>query len=310
MRPPSPRREARPIPSARPVPPPPDPGEFEEPEDQPLRRGWSGAARIILGLAVIVVLVAAAIFAYLEWGGSGGVIQSGRSPATQASKETSEGRPKISDRIGGAQQQQDSAARPARNAGAAVAQRAVLYEQQTDPQERKQYVGSVIWRTERSSPGPGQPADLAVKAEVEIPERHMRMNFTVRRNLEESLPASHTIEILFSTPADFQPGGIGDVPTVLMEDTDQKSGSPLTGLRVKVTNGFFLIGLSSVESDLKRNVQLLKERPWLHIRMVYSNGQRALLAIEKGVPGDRVFEEALNAWAQNPPQQTADTGTH
>ena len=102
-----------------------------------------------------MVLVAAAIFAYLEWGGSGGVIQSGRSPATQASKETPEGRPKISDRIGGAQQ--DSAARPARNAGAAVAQRAVLYEQQTDPQERKQYVGSVIWRTERSSPDPVSP---------------------------------------------------------------------------------------------------------------------------------------------------------
>jgi hypothetical protein len=301
MRPPPPRREPRPLPSARPVPPPLDLGEFEEAQDQPLRRGWSGAARIILGLAVIVVLVAAGIFAYLEWG-SGGVLQSGRGPGTQASKETPQGRPKISDRIGGGQQQ-DSAARPARNAGAAVAQRAVLYEQQADPQERKQYVGSVIWRTETSSPGPGQPADIAVKAEVEIPERHVRMNFTIRRNLEESLPASHTIEILFSTPADFQPGGINDVPNVLMEDTEQKSGAPLTGLRVKVTNGFFLVGLSSVESDVKRNVQLLKERPWLHIRMVYNNGQRALLAIEKGVPGDRVFEEALNAWGQNPPQQ-------
>ena len=47
-----------------------------------------------------------------------------------------------------------------------------------NPQERKQYVGSVIWRTEKSSPGPGQPADVTVKAEVEIPERNMRMSFT------------------------------------------------------------------------------------------------------------------------------------
>ncbi len=130
----------------------------------------------------------------------------------------------------------------------------------------------------------------------------MRMSFTVRRNLDESLPASHTIEILFSTPPDFQPGGIADVPSVLMEDTEQRSGTPLTGLRVKVTSGFFLIGLSSVESDIRRNVQLLKERAWLHIRISYNNGQRALLAIEKGVPGDRVFEEALNAWGQTPPQ--------
>jgi hypothetical protein len=301
LAPSSPRAEPRAGRLARPAPPPPDPEEFDEPEEQPLRRGRGGAARKIIALAVVVVLGAAAFFAYLEWGGgTTGVIQSGRSPATQASKEAP--RPKISDRIGGAQQQ-DQAARTARDTGAAVAQRAVLYEQQADPQERKQYVGSVIWRTETTSPGPGQPADVAVRAEVEIPERHMRMNFIVRRNLDESLPASHTIEVLFSTPADFQPGGVADVPAVLMEDNDQRSGAPLTGLRVKVSSGFFLVGLSSVEHDLKRNVQLLKERPWVHIRMAYNNGQRALLAIEKGVPGDRVFEEALNTWGQSPPPQ-------
>ena len=166
-----------------------------------------------------------------------------------------------------------------------MAQRVVLYEQQTNPQERKQYVGSVIWRTEMTSPGPGQPPDIAVKAEVEIPERHMRMSFTVRRNLDQSLPASHTIEILFSTPADFEPGGIADVPGVLMENTEQTRGAPLAGLRVKVTNGFFLVGLSSVESEMRRNVQMLKERPWLHVRMAYNNGQLALMAIEKGPPG-------------------------
>lgn len=294
-----PRSEPRAGRGARPVPPPPDPEEFEEPEEHPLRRGWGGAARKMIALAVVVVLAAAAFFAYLEWGGgTTGVIQSGRSPATQASKEAP--RPKISDRIGGAQQ--DSAARTARDAGAAVAQRAVLYEQQADPQERKQYVGSVIWRTETTSPGPGQPADVAVKAEVEIPERHIRLNLTLRRNRDESLPASHTIEILFSTPSDFQPGGIADVPAVVMEDNEQRSGAPLTGLRVKVTSGFFLVGLSSVEQDVRRNVQLMQERPWLHIRMAYNNGQRALLAIEKGVPGDRVFEEAMNAWGQSPPQ--------
>ncbi|HET7679747.1 MAG TPA: hypothetical protein VFK79_06385 [Xanthobacteraceae bacterium] len=305
--PPSPSRpEPRAGARARPVPPPPAPDEFEEPQSQPrrqpLRPRLGGGARRIIGFAVVLVLAAAAFFAYREWGGSiAGMIQSARSPAVQASKEAPQARPKISDRIGGAQQ---DSARPARNAGAAVAQRAVLYEQQADPQERKQYVGSVIWRTETSSPGPGQPADLAVKAEVEIPERHMRMSFTMRRNLDQSLPASHTIEILFSTPADFQPGGIADVPGVLMEDTEQRSGTPLTGLRVKVTSGFFLVGLSSVENDVRRNVQLLKERAWLHLRMAYNNGQRALLAIEKGVPGDRVFEEALNAWGQTPPPQS------
>jgi hypothetical protein len=152
------------------------------------------------------------------------------------------------------------------------------------------------------SPGPGQPPDLAVKAEVEIPERHMRMSMTIRRNLDQSLPASHTIEILFSTPPDFPQGGVADIAGVLMEEADQSRGIQLAGMRVKVTNGFFLVGLSSVDTDVKRNVLLLKDRPWMHIRIAYTNGQRAVLAIEKGVPGDRVIEEALNAWSQ-PPQQ-------
>ena len=288
-------------PPAQEIPPPPRPAPdgFEESQKRPLRPPSGGNARKIIALAVVLLLLAAAaLFAYYQWGGSATTSQSARSPATSAPKEASQARPKISDRIGGAQQ---DSGRPARDTGAAVAQRAVLYEQQANPQERNQYVGSVIWRTEKSSPGPGQPADVTIKAEVEIPERNMRMSFTLRRNLDQSLPASHTIEILFSTPADFQPGGIADVPNVLMEDTEQRSGAPLTGLRVKVTSGFFLLGLSSVESDVRRNVQLLKERPWMHIRLAYNNGQRALLAIEKGVPGDRAFEEALNAWGQNPP---------
>jgi hypothetical protein len=284
----------------RPVPRP-HPEDFEEPGEQRLRPGFGGGARKFAALAIILALAVLAFFVYREWGTVSGLFQSARTPVTQASKDAPQARPKISDRIGGAQQ--DTGARPSAGSAAAVAQRVVLYEQQANTQERKQYVGSVIWRTETASPGPGQPPDVAVKAEVEIPERHIRMSFTVRRNLEQSLPASHTIEVLFSTPADFPPGGIADVPGVLMEDNEQRGGAPLTGLRVKVTNGFFLIGLSSVESDVRRNVQLLKERAWLHMPVVYNNGQRALLAMEKGVPGDRVFEEALNAWAQSLPQR-------
>ena len=84
-----------------------------------------------------------------------------------------------------------------------------------------------------------------------------------------------------------------------MEDNEQfKAARRLPGSRVKVTNGFFLVGLSPAESDLRRNVQLFKERPWVNLRIAYKNGQRAVLAIEKGVPGDRAVEEALNAWGR------------
>ena len=65
-----------------------------------------------------------------------------------------------------------------------------------------------------------------------------------------------------------------------------------------MTNGFFLIGLSAVEADQQRNIQLLKERAWFDIPMVYNNNRRAILAIEKGTPGERAFAEAFAAWKQ------------
>jgi hypothetical protein len=76
-----------------------------------------------------------------------------------------------------------------------------------------------------------------------------------------------------------------------MKQAEQARGTPLSGLAVKVTNGFFLIGLSAVDTDVRHNVQLLKERSWFDIPTVYANGGRATLAMEKGAPGDHAFAE-------------------
>jgi hypothetical protein len=262
--------------------------DFEEPRRSVrVGGGFGGMGRKLIVAGLVLVLGIAAVFAYRERASIAGVFQSWRDPATQVSRDTSQARPKISDRIGG---QQDSSARPG-SPVAPVAQRVVLYEQPPNVPDRKQYIGSVIWRAETVSPGPGLPPDLAIKADVEIPERNLRMSFTLRRNTEQTLPASHTIEVLFSTPPDFPLGAVTDVPGILMDQAEQSRGTPLTGLRVKVAEGFFLIGLSAVESDVRRNVELLKERSWLH-------GVRALMALEKGVPGDRVFNDAFTAWKQ------------
>jgi hypothetical protein len=37
---------------------------------------------------------------------------------------------------------------------------------------------------------------------------------------------------------------------------------------------------------LQRNEQLLKDLSWFNIPIVYANGGRAVLAMEKGLPGD------------------------
>src|SRR4029077_3321391 len=108
--------------------------------------------------------------------------------------------------------------------------------------------------------------------DVTVPERHMILTWSLRRNTDQALPASHTIEIMFNLPADFAGGGIANVPGGLMKESEQARGVPLAGLAVKVTNGFFLIGLSAVDADVQRNLQLLRDRPWFDIPIVYNNG--------------------------------------
>ena len=185
---------------------------------------------------------------------------------------------------------------PSSQAGPAVAQRVVLYQEDPNNPQGKQFVGSAVWRTETVSPGTGLAPELEVRADIEIPEQHMTITWTLRRNTDQALPASHTIEIMFNLPSDFPGGGVANVPGVLMKESEQARGTPLAGLAVKVTNGFFLIGLSAVDADLQRNVQLLKSRPWFDIPIVYNNGGRAILALEKGPPGDRAFADAFAAW--------------
>jgi hypothetical protein len=99
---------------------------------------------------------------------------------------------------------------------------------------------------------------------------------------------------MFNLPPDFPSGGIANVPGVGMRESEQARGQPLAGLAVKVINGYFLIGLSA--ADVQQNMQLLKQRPWFGIPIIYNNGGRASLALEKGPSGDRAFADAFAAW--------------
>ena len=267
-----------------------DNSDEEQPEDDGPKRSIGGLVKALI--AVVLVLG----IGWVAWSQRGLVTEmlqsrSGSKPDVAADSKTGQPagtRPKISDRLGS----------PDAQSGPAVAQRVVLYEEEPNDPQGKRYVGSAIWRTETVSPGPGRPPELAIRADVEIPERKLNMSFSIRRNTDQTLPASHTIEVMFNLPPDFPAGGISNVPGVLMKQAEQTRGTPLAGLAVKVTNNFFLIGLSAVESDQARNIQLLKERAWFDIPIVYNNNRRAILAIEKGTPGERAFQEAFAAWKQ------------
>jgi hypothetical protein len=274
------------------------------------RRSIGEYVRIALTLLILAGLGGVIVW---QWPNMASLYRSARTsaPATQVADDSQPSKSrstKVPDRLdqsGGAptaatQSQPTLAAAPSGAAatGAAVAQKVVLYEEDPNDPQGKRFVGSAIWRTERVSPGPGQPEEVAIRADVEIPDRKLTMTWSLRRNTDQSLPASHTVEIMFRLPQDFPPGSVTNVPGILMKQTEQTRGSPLAGHAVKVTDSYYLIGLSSFDADRENNMRMLKERGWFDIPVVYSNKRRAILAVEKGTPGDRAFAEAFAAWRQ------------
>jgi hypothetical protein len=276
------------------VPQPPVPRPRLAQDREPKKRVGAGAAfpfKSAIAIGVVLIFVGAAIL----WGKSVVTTISGlfkpSAPVVEAPKDASTplSKPKIPDRVG-----QPSST----DQVAPVAQRVVLYDEDASDPKGKPYVGSVVWRTEPIKPAAGQKPDIAVRADIDIPDRKFKMTMSFRRNTDASLPASHTAELTFVLPPDFAGGGVSNVPGIFMKVNEQARGTPLSALAVKVTDGFFLVGLSNVDADRARNLQLLKERSWFDIPLVYVNGKRAIIAIEKGAPGERAFADAFAAWGE------------
>jgi hypothetical protein len=276
---------------SRPVPPrmrQAPPAEVER-ETAP-RRSYADLIRIAIAVAIVGGIGGLLLW---QWPNMVAIYSMLTAPSAEVVKDNPPpaSKPKITDRIepgGKPIQQQDAAA--------TVAQKVVLYEEDPNDPQGKRAVGNVIWRTDTISPGTGKPPELAVRADIEIPERKISMTWTLRRDTDPSRSTSHTIEIMFKLPPDFPSGGIFNVPGIWMKQAEQTQGTALAGLAVKVTTGYFLIGLSAAPTDKERNIQLLKERPWFDIPIVYTNNRRAILAMEKGIPGERAFAQAFASW--------------
>jgi hypothetical protein len=280
-----------------PLMPPPQPqrSRLSQDRDRGPKKRTRAAAVFPFKSAIAIGLVLILVGAGILWGksvvsGVGGLFKSSPS-VVEAPKDPSapQSKPKIADRVG-----QPSSSETV----APVAQRVVLYDEDPGDPKGKQYVGSVIWRTEPIKATGNAKPDVAVRADIDIPDRKFKMTMSFRRNTDSSLPASHTAELTFILPQDFSGGGVGNVPGILMKSNEQARGTPLAGLAVKVTDGFFLVGLSNVDADRARNLQLLKERSWFDVPLVYVNQRRAIIAIEKGAPGERAFNDAFAAWGE------------
>jgi hypothetical protein len=106
------------------------------------------------------------------------------------------------------------------------------------------------------------------------------------------------LELNFALPAEVGGGAVQNVPGIMVKDSEEARGALIAGMSVRVAAGYFLIGLSS--NDVGSNQTLLKEGRWLDIPIVYEDGRRAILAIEKGSAGERAFGEVFATWSTSP----------
>lgn len=187
------------------------------------------------------------------------------------------------------------AANPA-PAQVAVGQRAIFYEERTNVAQGSAEPGSIVWSEVQESPGGDAPPEPAIRAEATIPGKNIQLRMTIRRNGDKTLPASHIIEMIFLTPDGFEGGGIDNVLRVALKSSEQDAGNPLVGIPAKIADGFFLVALNDSQNEITANLNLLKRQGWIDIPIVYKNGRRALFTMEKGIPGEKVFNDAIAAW--------------
>ena len=218
---------------------------------------------------------------------------------------------KFGDRIGGdAVPSPRSAARPEggtppraaaspTDPGIAVAQRAELIEEATGAEggQPTSSPGRVTWRLDTVNGEQGQPLQNAVVATITVPNAGLTLVMSIQRNLDSTLPASHTVSLAFSQAPGTEPVRVvQDVGLLQAKDEQSARGSPLSGLPVRVRDNLFLIGLSSLQNDVERNTDLLLHKNWFDVALRYTSGRRAVLTFEKGSAGSQVMQSAFDAW--------------
>lgn len=175
-------------------------------------------------------------------------------------------------------------------------QRSILYEEGEEAGGAGTAAqGAVVWSVEEETDLDGR-AQAVLSASVEIPERDVKVDIRIKPNDDTSLPASHLVEIKYEFPETFAAGDVVNVPGLVMKPTEEARGDALIGASVKVSPGFFWIALSSLPNEQQRNLALLRERGWIDIPMLYENGKRGILTLEKGSDGEEAVEKAVSAW--------------
>lgn len=174
-------------------------------------------------------------------------------------------------------------------------QKVFLYEERLGQTSPTAFQGTVTWSLQEGKGADGRP-EPSVQGLINVPERGLTATITVSRNSDASLPASHLVELAFQVPPNFEGGAIDNVQRIALKSTEQDRGDALIAVPAKVTDDVYMVALNDFPDARKTNLDLLKSRNWIDIPVVYRNGRRALLTMEKGPTGSDAFSKAIAEW--------------
>jgi hypothetical protein len=179
-----------------------------------------------------------------------------------------------------------------------VAVRASLYEEDpTNPQMRIERRGAIVWRVETDGADQSGQAIPRIRGNMEFPDAKLNAEFVLRRNLDASFPASHTIDIRFlATALDAKTVKAISLPEFRTDF--QEKGPMLQAVKAPDMDNTFLVALLNTEPFQTTNIELLKKSGWLFFELRFADGKKGELVFEKGVAGENAFTEAFLAWKQ------------
>ncbi len=137
----------------------------------------------------------------------------------------------------------------------------------------------------------------SIRATVEFPDSGLSLTMTITPNTDETLPASHLIEVVTVASPTFAGRGVAAIAGLIVKPRPQISGHPLSGAVAEVGDNTFWIALSSSDPDRLNNLKLLRSWPVFELPFEDWAGQRGSVLFEKGRSGERVFEAAFLEWA-------------
>jgi hypothetical protein len=172
-----------------------------------------------------------------------------------------------------------------------ASQKAIFYTQGVDDTPGEASVGQVVWS--RIEQPDGLPA---IQGRIGVAKPKIDVIITISKNSDQTLPASHLIEITFDGVQNISDAAIERIPALVLKPDEQARGLPLAGAGVPVTESMFWIALSDKSEQVASNLTTLRDGRWFDMPLLFANKKRALITFEKGSAGDALFKEVLSAW--------------